>query len=262
MIKKIMALLILMTGLVLGKEKKELIILSTTSTENSGFFSYILPEFEKDTGIKTKVIAVGTGKALQMGKDGEGDILIVHDKAKELEFVKEGHGTVRKDLMYNEFVVLGPKGNFKSLKETLNYISLNNLKFISRGDNSGTHSKELELWKKYNIDIINKNWYISAGNGMGSTIQMANEKLAYTLSDKATYLAMKDKIDLKIVFEKDVSLYNQYGVILVNPNKNKMINKEGAIKLMDWLLSKKGQNLIGQYGVKEYKQSLFVPNGK
>lgn len=259
--KNFFTLFLLITILSFAKNKQEVIILSTTSTENSGLFSYILPEFEKDTGIKTKVIAVGTGKALQMGKDGEGDILIVHDKSKELEFVKEGHGTVRKDLMYNEFVLIGPKGNFKALKEALEFIDSNNLKFISRGDNSGTHAKELELWKKYNISI-NKNWYISAGSGMGSTIQMADEKLAYTLTDKATFLSMKDKIDLKVVFEKEDILYNQYGVILVNPNKNKMINSNEAKVLMDWLLSKKGQNLIGSFGVKEFKESLFVPNGK
>lgn len=259
MLKKISVvfMLIFMLGFAKGKE---VIILSTTSTENSGLFSFILPEFEKDTGIKTKVIAVGTGKALQMGKDGEGDILIVHDKKNELIFMKEGHGTVRKDLMYNQFVLLGPKGNFNSLGEALNYISSNNLNFISRGDNSGTQSKELEMWKKYKIDT-NKKWYISAGSGMGSTIQMANEKMAYTLSDKATFLSMKDKIDLKVVFEKDDILYNQYGVILVDPSKNEMINSKEAKQLMDWLLSKKGQKLIGEFGVKEFNESLFVPNG-
>jgi tungstate transport system substrate-binding protein len=240
-------------------EQKELIILSTTSTENSGLFDYILPIFEKENNIKTKVVAVGTGKALQMGKDGEGDILIVHNKEKEIEFVKEGHGISRDDLMYNEFVLLGPESNFHSLNEAFTYIASNNKKFISRGDKSGTHSKELSIWKKLNIDC-DKEWHISSGKGMGSTIQMANEMLAYTLSDKATYLSMKNTLDIGIVFDKDEALYNQYGVILINPNKNDKINHEEAKIFKEWLLSDWGQSLIAEFGVEEFGEALFSLN--
>jgi len=240
-------------------EQQELIILSTTSTENSGLFNYILPVFEKESNIKTKVVAVGTGKALQMGKDGEGDILIVHDKEKEIEFVKEGHGIDREDLMYNEFVLLGPENTFNNLNEAFTYIADNNKKFISRGDKSGTHSKELSIWEKLNIDY-NKEWYVSSGTGMGSTIQMANEMLGYTLSDKATFLAMKNTLDIGIVFDKDEALYNQYGVILINPNKNHKINHKGAKIFKEWLLSDKGQSLIAEFGVEEFGEALFSVN--
>lgn len=246
--------------------KKELILATTTSTQDSGLLDYLLPVFEADTGIVAKVVAVGTGQAIKMGEDGEADVLLVHAKASEEEFVKAGHGIERFDVMYNDFVLIGPKDDMsvknaseqKALK-ALQYINDNKVKFISRGDDSGTHKAELKLWKELNVEPSG-DWYISAGKGMGAVIQMADEMKAYTYTDRATYLSMKDKIDLEIIVQGDKYLFNQYGVIAVNPNKNDKINKEGAQAFVDWILSEKVQKLIGQYGVDKYGQALFTPN--
>ncbi|MGB7604184.1 MAG: substrate-binding domain-containing protein, partial [Lutisporaceae bacterium] len=201
---------------------KELILATTTSTQDSGLLDYLLPVFKADTGITIMVVAVGTGQALKMGEDGEADVLLVHAKASEEEFVKAGHGIERFDVMYNDFVLIGPKDDVsvknaseqKALK-ALQYINDNKVKFISRGDDSGTHKAELALWKQLNIQPTG-DWYISAGKGMGAVIQMADEMKAYTYTDRATYLSMKDKIDLEIIVEGDKYLFNQYGVIAVN----------------------------------------------
>lgn len=246
--------------------KKEIILSTTTSTQDSGLLDYLLPEFTKDTGIEVKVVAVGTGQALKMGEDGEADVLLVHAKASEEEFVKAGHGLERFDVMYNDFILIGPKDDVKvktvapnNILESLKYIKDNQIKFVSRGDDSGTHKAELKLWKELGIEPSG-NWYVSAGKGMGAVIQMANEMKAYTISDRATYLSMKDKSELEIIVEKDTKLYNQYGVIAVNPDKNDKINKEGAQAFVDWILSEKTQKLIGEYGVAEYGEGLFIPN--
>jgi len=246
--------------------KKDLILATTTSTQDSGLLDYLLPVFEADTGIVAKVVAVGTGQAIKMGEDGEADVLLVHAKASEEEFVKAGHGVERFDVMYNDFILIGPKDD-ASVKDAseqkiltaLQYINDNKVKFISRGDDSGTHKAELKLWKQLNIEPSG-DWYISAGKGMGAVIQMANEMKAYTYTDRATYLSMKDKIDLDIIVEGDKALFNQYGVIAVDPNKNDKINKEGAQAFVDWILSDKVQELIGQYGIDKYGEALFTPN--
>lgn len=246
--------------------KKELILATTTSTQDSGLLDYLLPVFEADTGIKIKVVAVGTGQALKMGEDGEADVLLVHAKAAEEEFVKAGHGIERFNVMYNDFVLIGPKDDVgvknaseQKVLKALQYINDNKIKFVSRGDDSGTHKAELALWKLLNMQPSG-DWYISAGKGMGAVIQMADEMKAYTYTDRATYLSMKDKIDLDIIVEGDQYLFNQYGVIAVNPNKNDKINKEGAQAFVDWILSDKTQKLIGQFGVDKYGQALFTPN--
>lgn len=246
--------------------KKEIILSTTTSTQDSGLLDYLLPEFTKDTGIDVKVVAVGTGQALKMGEDGEADVLLVHAKASEEEFIKAGHGLERFDVMYNDFILIGPKDDVKvktaapnSILDTLKYIKDNQIKFVSRGDDSGTHKAELKLWKELGIEPAG-DWYVSAGKGMGAVIQMANEMKAYTISDRATYLSMKDKSDLAIIVEQDPKLYNQYGVIAVNPDKNDKINKEGAQAFVEWILSEKAQKLIGEYGAAEYGQGLFIPN--
>lgn len=250
-------------------ENSSIIMATTTSTENSGLLDYLLPVFQEDTGIEAKVVAVGTGQALKMGEDGEADVLLVHAKSSEEEFVKAGHGLERFDVMYNDFVLIGPKEDTLNLKETaaadiakaLTLISEKQGKFVSRGDDSGTHKAELKLWKAAGIEPTGE-WYVSAGKGMGDTIQMANEMLGYTLSDRATYLSMKDKLDLEIVVEGDTKLFNQYGVIAVNPNKNDKINHEGAQKFVEWILSEKGQKLIGEFGKAEFGEPLFIPNAK
>jgi len=250
-------------------EDSELILSTTTSTENSGLLDYILPEFTKDTGYDVKVVAVGTGQALQMGKDGDADVLLVHAKASEEEFVAEGHGVERFDVMYNDFVLLGPSEDSLKLKEesgsdivkALSIISESEKTFVSRGDDSGTHKKELQLWKSANVEPSG-DWYVEAGQGMGAVIQMANELEGYTLTDRATYLSMMNDLDLQVVVEGDSTLFNQYGVIAVDPNKNDQINAPGAQAFVDWMLSDKIQGLIAEFGKIEFGQSLFIPNAK
>lgn len=252
-----------------SKSNVSIILATTTSTENSGLLDYILPYFKKETGIDVKVVAVGTGKALQMGRDGEADVLLVHAKDSEEKFVAEGHGIKRYDVMYNDFVLIGPKDdpakiakNAKSdILKSFKVLYEGEYKFVSRGDDSGTHKKEKNFWQE--IDIKPEgDWYISAGKGMGDVIQMADELLAYTMSDRATYLSMKDKIDLEILVEGDPRLFNQYGVIPVNPDKNENINSEGANTFVEWILSDKTQKLIGEFGKEKFGQALFIPNVK
>ncbi|SKA94998.1 tungstate transport system substrate-binding protein [Caloramator quimbayensis] len=247
--------------------EKSFILATTTSTQDSGLLDYILPVFEKETGIKVKVVAKGTGEALEMGKRGDADCLLVHAKSKEEQFVNDGYALKRYDVMYNDFVIVGPKEDRAQIKSTGNdpllafkKIYENKVAFISRGDESGTHTKEKEIWKKLNINIKGE-WYISAGTGMGAVLKMADEKKAYTLTDRATYLSMKDKISLVILVEKNPILYNQYGIMMVNPKKHKIKEKE-VQTFIDWILSDKTQKLIGEYGRDKYGQSLFIPNAK
>lgn len=264
-----LSVLLVLSMLVGCSSGGSIILSTTTSTQDSGLLDYLLPEFTKDTGIEVKVVAVGTGKALQMGRDGEADVLLVHAKASEEEFVNEGHGTERHDVMYNDFILVGPKDDPLKLKEKspndilvgLATISENQAEFVSRGDDSGTHKKELEIWKAANIEPQG-DWYLSAGSGMGDVLKIASEKQGYTLTDRATYLSLRDTLDLDIIIEKDENLFNQYGIIPVNPEKSDKINAEGAKAFMDWMLSEKGQKLIGEFGVDKYGMPLFVPNGK
>ncbi|AFS79898.1 family 1 extracellular solute-binding protein [Gottschalkia acidurici 9a] len=251
------------------KKGGSIILSTTTSTQDSGLLDFLLPKFEEETGIKVKVIAVGTGEALQKGKDGDADILLVHSKVKEEQFVKEGHGTERKDVMYNDFILVGPKDDSLKLKEKygsdivngFKTISENKAIFVSRADKSGTHDKEMKIWETAGIKPEG-DWYMESGRGMGDTLKIASEKKGYTLTDRATYLSMKDVLDLDILVEKDENLFNQYGIIPVNPEKNNKINAEGAKTFMDWMLSAETQKLIGEFGVKEFGQPLFVPNAK
>ncbi len=245
-------------------ENGEIILATTTSTQDSGLLDFLLPLFTKDTGIEVKTVSVGTGKALQMGRDGEADVLLVHAKADELKLVEEGHGTERRDVMYNDFILVGPKNGTvakgSDIEGGLKFISENNLIFVSRGDDSGTHKKELNIWKAAGIEPAG-DWYLESGSGMGDVLKIADDKQGYTLTDRATYLSMKDTLDLEIVIEGNDVMYNQYGVIPVDPNKAN-INKEGAIEFMNWITSVKGQDLIKEFGVEEYGQPLFIPNFK
>lgn len=249
------------------EEKGSIILSTTTSTQDSGLLDYLLPIFTEDTGIEVKTVAVGTGKALQMGRDGEADVLLVHAKADELIFVEEGHGSERHDVMYNDYVLVGPAEDALGLKENspnditqgLKTISEGGATFVSRGDDSGTHKKELAIWKVAGIEPTGE-WYLEAGAGMGDVLKITNEKQAYTISDRATYLSNKGDLDLEVIIEGDDNLFNQYGIIPVNPEKNDLINNEGAIEFMNWMLSDKGQGLIEEYGIEEYGQPLFVPN--
>lgn len=246
-----------------------IILATTTSTQDSGLLEYILPIFKEETGIEAKVIAVGTGKAIQMGVDGEADVLLVHAKSSEEEFIAAGHAVERFDVMYNDFIIIGPNNDPAGLVDkakgdvgvALTLLSEGKYTFVSRGDDSGTDKKEKAIWKAIGIDPVG-DWYVSAGKGMGDVIQMANEMLGYTLSDRATYLAMKDNLDLKIIIESDSKLLNQYGVLAVDPSKNEEINGEGAAAFVNWILSEKTQKLIGEFGKEEYGQSLFTPNAQ
>lgn len=240
----------------------EIILSTTTSTQDSGLLDFLLPIFTKDTGIAVKTISVGTGKALQMARDGEADVLLVHAKPDELILVEEGHGTERRDVMYNDFILVGPKDgqvvSGSDIEGGLKFISENNIIFVSRGDDSGTHKKELSIWKAAGVEPAGE-WYLEAGAGMGDVLKIADEKQGYTLTDRATYLSMKDTLDLDIVIEGNDVMYNQYGVIPVNPDKVN-INNEGAIEFMNWITSDKGQDLIKEFGVEEYGEPLFIPN--
>lgn len=254
-------------------EGGEIILATTTSTKDSGLLDEILPVFEKNYGYTVSVVSVGSGEAMTMGENGEADVLLVHSPAAEREFVENGNAdeTGRLDVMYNDFVLVGPVSDpagiaqeapadavaaFKKLADT-------QTEFISRSDESGTHKKELEIWKECGITPEGE-WYVQAGTGMGAVLEMAGEKLAYTLSDRATWLNLDLGEDLKIVCENDESgiLYNQYGVICVNPEKNEQINHEGAKAFQEWIVSEEGQKLIGEYGLEEYGKALFTPNAE
>lgn len=253
----------------LKSNKGTIILATTTSTEDSGLLDYLLPIFTKDTGIKVKVISVGTGKALQLGRDGEADVLLVHAKSDEEQFVAEGHGLARYDVMYNDFILIGPKNDPANILKSgnndivtaLKLIHKSNQRFISRGDESGTHKLETKLWQKANLNPTGK-WYVSAGKGMGEVILMADELQAYTITDRATFLNLKSKISLTVIIQGDQQLFNQYGVIAVNPAKNRQINRQGANAFVNWILSPKAQQLIAEFGKSQFGESLFIPNAK
>lgn len=244
----------------------ELVLATTTSTDDSGLLKVILPEFEKQFNIKVNVIAVGTGQSLKLGEDGNADVVLVHAREQEDAFMAAGHGLRREDVMYNDFVVLGPKDDpaglagSKTAAEALQKLAKAQAKFVSRGDNSGTHTKEKAVWKAVGVEPAG-GWYISAGQGMGAVLTMANEQKAYTLSDRATYLSMAQKLpDLKIVSEGDPVLLNPYGVITVNPNKGTHIKADLATKFVDWIISVPTQEMIGKFGVDKFGAPLFTPH--
>lgn len=247
-------------------EGKKLILATTTSTEDSGLLDYLLPDFEKQFDVQVDVIAVGTGQALQIGQDGNADVLLVHARAREAEFVAVGHGVRREDVMYNDFVIVGPPDDPAGLRgmtgaaQAFKKIADSSSTFISRGDESGTHTKELSIWKEAGLEPAG-DWYLSAGQGMGEVLTMADEQQAYTLSDRATYLARTQQgLDLDILVEGDQALFDPYGVIAVNPNKNPAIQADLANQFIDWIISLPVQEKIGQFGLQEFGQSLFVPD--
>jgi len=242
---------------------------STTSTQNSGLFEHILPIFQKKTGIKVDVVAVGTGAAIEIGKRGDADVVLVHAKELELKALQEGYFVNRYDLMYNDFVIIGPvddslkiKG-MKSAAEAFKRIAENNYPFVSRGDKSGTHTKELLIWKKAGINPKGQRWYLEVGQGMEKTQRIASEKQSYTLTDRGTWLATKDKdrLEMKIVLEGDPILFNQYGVMAVNPQRHKHVKYREAMEFIKWLISKEGQEAIASFKDR-YGNQLFIPNAR
>ncbi|MCP5427542.1 MAG: substrate-binding domain-containing protein [Chromatiaceae bacterium] len=236
---------------------------TTTSTENSGLLAVLLPEFEKREGVKVHVIAVGTGKALRMGQDGDVDLVLVHAPAAEKAFVNAGYGVDRRDVMYNDFVLVGPAADPAAIAQSgdagiaLQRIAAKQALFISRGDDSGTHKKELQLWQSAGIAPAGA-WYREAGQGMGKVLQMAGELDAYTLADRGTWLAYQDKSPLKVLFAGDPRMFNPYGIIAVNPQRYPDINYQGASKLIEWITSEPGQRMIGEFTISGTR--LFTPS--
>jgi tungstate transport system substrate-binding protein len=242
---------------------------STTSTQNSGLFDYLLPQFEKKTGIHVDVVAVGTGAAIEIGKRGDADVVLVHAKPLELKAVQEGYFVNRHDVMYNDFIIVGPPNDpakikgLKSAGEAFRKIAAAKAPFVSRGDKSGTNIKELAVWKKVGIDPKGQKWYLEAGQGMAKTLRLASEKRAYTLTDRGTWLAIKDKdkLDLALLVQGDPILFNQYGVMAVNPAKHKGVKYKEAMEFVNWLISPEGQKVIASYKDK-HGNKLFVPDAK
>ncbi len=247
-------------------EESFITLSSTTSTDNSGLLDYLIPKFKNETGIDVRVIAVGTGRALQLGERGDADAVLVHHKASEEKFVEKGFGVHRRDVMYNDYVIVGPNHDPASIQdvehasEAFKLISQYKIPFVSRGDESGTHKKELELWMHASVDAQNHsgNWYREAGAGMGATLNIANGMGAYTLTDRGTWLSFKNREHLTLLFENDPPLFNQYGIILVNPERHKHIKYQEAKQFSDWLTSKKGQQAINDFSLQG--QQLFFSN--
>lgn len=245
-----------------------LILATTTSTDDSGLLDYILPDFEAETGIKVDVIAVGTGQALELGENGDADVLLVHARAREDAFMEAGHGVRREDVMYNDFVIVGPADDpagimgMTDAAAAFQAIADAGAAFVSRGDDSGTHTKEKAIWEAAGIEPAG-DWYVSAGQGMGAVLTMADEQQAYTLSDRATYLARTlEGTELVIEVEGDPILFNPYGVMAVNPDKNPEIQADLANLFIDWLISVPVQEKIGTFGVEEFGSPLFVPDSQ
>jgi tungstate transport system substrate-binding protein len=245
---------------------ERIICASTTSTQNSGLFEYLLPLFQKKTGIEVHVVAVGTGAALEIGKRGDADVVLVHAKDLELQMVKEGYFTDRHDVMYNDFVIIGPPDDplklksAKSAVDAFRRIAEARHPFVSRGDNSGTNKKELALWREAGLKP-GGDWYLQVGQGMAKTQRIANEKRAYTLTDRGTWLSKQDELDMKIAYEGDPALFNQYGVMAVNPKLHKHVKYKEAMAFINWLISDEGQKAIADY--KDSRgNKLFVPDAK
>jgi tungstate transport system substrate-binding protein len=239
---------------------------STTSTEQSGLFKHLLPMFEKKTGVQVRVVALGTGQALDMGRRGDADVVFVHAKALEEKFVAEGYGVKRFEVMYNDFVLVGPKSDPAKVAGSRDVVAaFRNIKaaqapFVSRGDNSGTHFAELELWKAAAVDIAKEKgpWYRETGSGMGPALNSASGMNAYLLADRGTWLSFKNRGDLIVSVEGDKRLFNQYGVILVNPARHPSVKRDLGQAFIDWLTSAEGQKAIADYKIGG--EQLFFPN--
>jgi len=244
----------------------ELILSTTTSTQDSGLLDVLVPMFESKTGYNVKTVAVGTGAALAMGERGEADVLLVHAPTSEVKFMEAGHGISRKLIMHNDFILVGPSKDpagikgMKSATDALKKIADSKAIFISRGDDSGTNKLEITLWKTAGIDPAGQSWYQSSGQGMGATLTITSEKEAYTMTDRATYLATQKNLSLDILVEGDPILLNIYHVMQVNPKKSNKINAEGAKAFADFMVAPETQEVIKTFGVDKYGQPLFFPD--
>ncbi|MFN7221764.1 MAG: extracellular solute-binding protein [Burkholderiales bacterium] len=248
-------------------QDKFITVASTTSTEQSGLFGHLLPLFKKDSGIDVRVVALGTGQALDTGRRGDADVVFVHDKVAEEKFVADGFGVSRIEVMYNDFVLVGPKGDpaaaaGRDITAALKKVADAKAAFVSRGDKSGTHAAELRYWKAAGVelDVAKGPWYRETGSGMGPALNTASGMNAYILTDRGTWLSFKNRGDLAVLVEGDTRLFNQYGVILVNPSKHAHVKKDLAQKFIDWLVSASGQKAIADYKIGG--EQLFFPNAK
>lgn len=246
-------------------QEKSIVVSSTTSTEQSGLFNYMLPIFKMKTGIEVKVVAVGTGQALDIGRRGDADVVFVHDKPAEEKFIEEGFSTKRYEVMYNDFVLIGPKSDpakiagGKDIQVALQKIAAAQAPFVSRADKSGTHAAELRYWKGAGVSVSpGPSWYKETGSGMGPALNTASAMNGYILADRGTWLSFKNRGDLAILVQGDPKLFNQYGVMLVNPAKFPHVKKVQGQEFIDWLISKNGQDVIASYKIDG--EQLFFPN--
>jgi len=261
-------LVVLIAALPAVAQDKYIVVASTTSTEQSGLFGHILPAFQKKTGIQVRVVALGTGQALDLGRRGDADVVFVHARSAEEKFLAEGHGVKRFDVMYNDFVLIGPKSDpakisgGKDILEGLKKIKSASAPFVSRGDKSGTHIAELDLWKLAGIDIATEKgpWYRDTGQGMGPALNTASAMNAYILSDRGTWISFKNRGELAVAVEGDKRLFNQYGVMLVNPARHPNVKKDLGQAFVDWVISPEGQKTIAGYKIGG--EQLFFPNAK
>ena len=264
--RTMLALFLALTALPLQGQERFITVASTTSTEQSGLFGYLLPIYERETGVKVRVVALGTGQALDVGRRGDADVVFVHARAAEEKFLAEGQGVKRYPVMYNDFVLIGPKSDpakiagGKDILAAMKKIEATQAPFVSRGDRSGTHMAELELWKGAGIDLDKSKgpWYRDTGQGMGPALNTAASMNAYILADRGTWLAFKNRGELAILVEGDRRLFNQYGVILVNPENHPSVKKELGQQFIDWLVSSAGQKAIADYKING--EQLFYPN--
>jgi len=268
MIRRLLLPLALLAALPALAQEKFIVVASTTSTEQSGLFGYLLPVFQKKTGIQVRVVALGTGQALDLARRGDADVVFVHARSAEEKFLAEGHGVKRFDVMYNDFVLIGPKSDparvsgGRDILDALKKIKAAAAPFVSRGDRSGTHIAELDLWKAAGIDIASEKgaWYRDTGQGMGPALNTASAMNAYILCDRGTWISFKNRGELAITVEGDKRLFNQYGVMLVNPARHPNVKKDLGQAFVDWVVSPGGQKTIAAYEIGG--EQLFFPNAK
>jgi tungstate transport system substrate-binding protein len=266
--KKLLSILLLITLCSISSTQaapKTVILATTTSTQDSGLLDLLIPAFEKESGYQVKTISVGSGQAMKMGEKGEADVLLVHSPDAEKKFMADGFGATRRLVMHNDYIILGPAADPAKIRGTkaadaMKLIAQTNALFASRGDNSGTHAKEKGLWKTAGVNPEGQKWYQQTGLGMGQTLNVAAEKKAYVLADRATYLALKKHLGLDILVEGDGKLLNIYHVLEINPGKWPKVNVPGGKAFADFMVSKKTQDLIGKFGVEKFGAPLFFPD--